>query len=350
MDLADRFPENPVLTPSDLQPSVPGAVIACLLNPGAFRWRGRTGLLMRVAERMPQQPGQVSTLVADAACPAGVRVVAFAEDDPKLDRSDPRVFVYDGVPLLSTLSHLRLAWSDDGRTFVPEPEPTLTGTGPLETFGVEDCRVTQIDDTYHLTYPAVSENGVGVALKSTCDWRTFADHGLILPPHNKDCALFERRINGAYAALHRPVGAELGGLFIWYATSPDLRHWGSHHCLARTRPGRWDSQRIGAGAAPIRTDAGWLEIYHGCDENSRYCLGALLLDIDDPRQVLARSDEPIMEPTAEYEQQGFFGNVVFTNGHVVDGDRLRLYYGASDTVICGADLSIRAILELLLAS
>jgi len=107
----------------------------------------------------------------------------------------------------------------------------------------------------------------------------------------------------------------------------------------------WDSQRVGAGAAPVRTEAGWLEIYHGADHNSRYCLGALLLDLEEPWKVLARSREPIMEPTADYEQTGFFGQVVFSNGHVRDADRLTVYYGACDSVICGADFSIAEILQ-----
>ena len=110
----------------------------------------------------------------------------------------------------------------------------------------------------------------------------------------------------------------------------------------------WDSARVGAGAAPIRTSEGWLAIYHGATVNpTRYCLGALLLDLDRPWKVLARSTEPIMEPTAEYEQVGFFGNVVFTNGHLVDGDQVTIYYGASDSVICGARFSIREILRTL---
>jgi predicted GH43/DUF377 family glycosyl hydrolase len=122
-------------------------------------------------------------------------------------------------------------------------------------------------------------------------------------------------------------------------------HWGGHRCLARTRPGMWDSARVGAGAAPIRTSAGWLEIYHGADEKNRYCLGALLLDLNDPWKVLARSESPIMEPAAQYERTGFFGDVIFTNGHLVDGDKLTIYYGASDSVVCGAHLSITEILK-----
>jgi beta-1,2-mannobiose phosphorylase / 1,2-beta-oligomannan phosphorylase len=137
----------------------------------------------------------------------------------------------------------------------------------------------------------------------------------------------------------------LGGNYIWIAESPDLVHWGNHKCVATSRKDKWDSARVGAGAAPILTPEGWLEIYHGANDNHRYCLGALLLDLKDPSTVLARSEEPIMEPIADYETTGFFGNVVFTNGHIVEGDKIRMYYGASDEVICGAELSINEILN-----
>lgn len=167
---------------------------------------------------------------------------------------------------------------------------------------------------------------------------------MILPPHNKDCALFSESIGGRYHALHRPSAVDLGGHFIWTARSTNLTHWGEHRLLARTRPGSWDSQRVGAGAAPIKTEVGWLELYHGADEASRYCLGALLLDLNDPTRVIARSRQPIMEPLMDYERAGFFGNVVFTNGHVVSGDTITLYYGAADEVVCGALLSLEEVL------
>lgn len=125
----------------------------------------------------------------------------------------------------------------------------------------------------------------------------------------------------------------------------DIRHWGRHHCILRTREGWWDSARVGAGAAPIKTPQGWLEIYHGADEQNRYSLGAVLLDLKNPAKVLARSHHPIFEPVAAYERTGFLGNVVFTNGHLVKGDEITLYYGASDEVICGATLSIEDILS-----
>jgi len=207
--------------------------------------------------------------------------------------------------------------------------------------------VTQIGKTYYLTFTEVSAHGVGVGLRRTNNWKSIYHLGMILPPHNKDCAIFPEQIGGKYLALHRPSSPAIGGNYIWLAESPDLAHWGNHRCLAHSRPGSWDSVRVGAGAAPIRTQAGWLEIYHGADSENRYCLGALLLDATQPWKVLARSKEPIMEPLADYEQTGFFGNVVFTNGHVVDGDELIIYYGASDSVICGARFSLEEILRTL---
>ena len=166
-------------------------------------------------------------------------------------------------------------------------------------------------------------------------------------PRQQGLHIFESKINGEYLCFHRPSGVGLGGHYLWLASSPDLAHWGKHHCLARTRPGMWDSGRIGAGAAPIRTDRGWLAVYHGANEDNRYCLGALLLDLEDPSKVVSRGEDPLMEPLEIYERKGFFGNVVFTNGHLLDGDRLTLYYGASDSVICSAELSVSEILQTL---
>ena len=131
--------------------------------------------------------------------------------------------------------------------------------------------------------------------------------------------------------------------------SPDGIHWGNHQCIIKTRKNLWDSARVGAGAAPIKTEKGWLEIYHGANEHHQYCLGAFLMDMNDPSKVIARTEDPIMVPSAAYEMSGFFGNVVFTNGHIVhpDGDTITVYYGASDEFVCGAHFSIKEILSLL---
>jgi beta-1,2-mannobiose phosphorylase / 1,2-beta-oligomannan phosphorylase len=344
MDIARRFKENPILRPAALKPSIEGMQIVCLLNPGVFRFEEKIWLLCRVAERPKQDENSIKVPVFNES--GQIEILRFGKSDPDLDSTDPRVIAYKGKNYLTTLSHLRLINSNDGIHFQEDPSyPMITGEGVLEAFGIEDCRVAQMQDGYHLTYTKVSEIAVGVGYMFTNDWKRFERHGMIFPPHNKDCAIFERAINGKYFALHRPSSPELGGNYIWIAESPDLLHWGNHKCIAVTRPGMWDSARVGAGAAPVETDQGWLEIYHGATKEHRYCLGALLLDKNDPSKVLARSKEPIMEPNMDYEKTGFFGNVVFTNGHIVDGDTITMYYGASDEVICGAELSINEILD-----
>ena len=347
MDIAQRFGQNPLLRPSDLQPGIEGMDIVCLLNPGVFRFDGKIWLLLRVAERPRQIEGKISFPVYNSE--GKIEILSFDKNDPDLDATDPRIINYKKKDYLTTLSYLRLVCSADGVSFhEPAGYPPIFGQGELETFGIEDCRVATMEDGFSLSFTEVSSSGVGVGLIRTKNWKEFSREGMIFPPHNKDCAIFEEKINGKYFALHRPSSPELGGNYIWLAESPDLIHWGKHKCLATSRPGMWDSARVGAGGAPIRTDKGWLEIYHGANADHRYCLGALLLHIHDPSRVIARSSEPIMEPMQTYEQTGFFGNVVFTNGHYVKGDDIFMYYGASDEVICGARLSISEILSSLI--
>ncbi|MDN3551170.1 glycoside hydrolase family 130 protein [Mucilaginibacter aquaedulcis] len=346
-DLAQRFPENPLLLPRDLQPSAAGLHIISLLNPGAFRYEGKTCLLVRVAEGVTQKEGVLFFPALNAT--GNAEIIEVPLNDPDLIATDARVINYKGLDYLTTISHLRLLASEDGVYFEEQENyPALFGNGYLERFGVEDCRVSQIDDTYYLTYTAVSDSGVGVGMKTTRDWQHFESYGMILPPHNKDCAIFEEKVGGKYYCLHRPSSKEIGGNYIWLAESPDGLHWGNHQCLIKTRPGLWDSARVGAGAAPIRTERGWLEIYHGANAEHQYCLGAFLMDIDDPSKVISRTTQPIMVPAEAYELSGFFGYVVFTNGHVVDGDRLTVYYGAADEFVCGAYFSISEILTKLL--
>ncbi|HAI10877.1 MAG TPA: glycosidase [Phycisphaerales bacterium] len=346
-DLAKRFSNNPIITPADIKPSQEGLIVECVLNPGAFKYQNKTGLLMRVAENAPSTDTTISVPLLDESAEGGMKILKIDRKDPQLKATDPRVVNYKGDDLLTTVSHLRLAWSEDGKHFTVDDKPFMMGQGKYEAYGIEDCRTSQIGNEYHLTFTAVSGNGVAVGHAITNDWQTVYRKGLILPPHNKDVAIFEEKVNDQYVALHRPSSPGIGGNYIWIATSPDTIHWGNHHCIAQSRPGMWDSERVGGGCAPIRTDKGWLEIYHGADNKGRYCLGALLLDLNEPWKVLARSDQPIMEPTAPEEKAGFYSQCIFTNGHTVDGDTVTVYYGAADTVICGARLSIREILATL---
>jgi len=143
-DLAERFAGNPILSPADVPPSRPGLEVAGVLNPGAFRWRGRTWLLLRVAERAIPEPERLTAPILDPEAPGGLRVLEVPDGDPDLGEREPRGFRWRGRWYLTTPSHLRLASSEDGRRFRVEPRPILEGQGPLERFGVEDGRVTEL--------------------------------------------------------------------------------------------------------------------------------------------------------------------------------------------------------------
>jgi predicted GH43/DUF377 family glycosyl hydrolase len=345
---ARRAPGNPILTPAMLAPSRPGLAVVGVFNPAAIRHGGETILLLRVAEAPHDvPPNEVAAPFWDPGTRA-LDVKRWAHTAPGVDASDPRMIVADGGTWLTSISHLRVARSRDGLSFTVDDTPALSPATPYESFGVEDARVTRLDDVYWINYTAVSPRGIATALASTRDFRSFERHGIIFPPNNRDVTIFPERIGGRAVALHRPMPAGLGDVAIWIATSPDLRAWGEHQQVASARPGAWDDAKIGGGAVPFRVNAhgvdGWLAIYHGVSESpTTYSLGALLLDPNDPARVLGRSREPVLRPEAPYEREGFFGGVVFTCGVVVEGERVRVYYGAADGVTAVADLTLAEI-------
>lgn len=344
-----RYEQNPLVTPQDVKPYHEGYEVIGAFNAGIAVYGGEILMLLRVAERpIAPEPGIVLAPVYDEAAGA-VGVTEIRADDARYDFSDPRVIrnvaTDAGFAYLTSISYIRIARSTDGRHFRVDDEPFLYPAGRFETFGIEDPRVTQIGDTYYIVFSAVSPVGIGVAMASTRDFRSAARHGLIFGPDNKDVVLFPEKVNGKYYALHRPTVRSVGRPEIWIAESPDLLHWGNHKHLAGLREGMWDSARIGGGAVPLRTDKGWLALYHGATENHRYCMGALLLDADDPSKVIARSAAPVLEPEADYERNGFFGGVVFSCGAIARGDKVKMYYGAADTSMACAELSLGEIME-----
>src|ERR1700760_2356540 len=160
-DIARRFPENPLLLPKDLKPSTEGLQIISLLNPGVFRFQNKTWLLVRVAEGIAQKEGVIFFPALNAT--GNTEIIEVPLNDPDLIATDARVVNYKGLDYLTTISHLRLLCSDDGLKFYePAGYAPITGMGELERFGVEDCRISQIDDRYYLTYTVVSDSGVAV--------------------------------------------------------------------------------------------------------------------------------------------------------------------------------------------
>lgn len=221
-----------------------------------------------------------------------------------------------------------------------------------ERWGIEDPRITSTDEGYLIAYTGYSRGGPLVCLAVTDDFVTFERRGVIQPPDDKDAALFPVKFDGRWALIHRPAPATSGlGAHIWLSWSPDLRHWGDSRILLSARQGGWwDANKIGLGPPPLLTDRGWLLCYHGVRQTvsgSIYRLGLALLDRDDPSTVIARGREWVFGPQTIYERSGDVPDVVFPCGWVVgdDGDEIRLYYGAADSVVCVATASLRELLD-----
>lgn len=339
-----RSEQNPVIRVEDVAPSRPDFKVLGAFNAGVAQLGDETILLLRVAEApVTDSAGEVLVPRLNDAGTA-VLVERYDKADSRYDFSDSRFIAqYGRTIMLTSLSHLRVARSKDGIRFDVEPQPALFPEHALEAWGIEDPRVTRIGDVYYITYSAASAHGVGVGLAETLDFRSFKRRGMMLAPENKDVVLFPEKINGKYYALHRPVPKAFGAPEMWIAESPDLDHWGNHRFLMGLSPQGWDSARMGGGAVPIRTDRGWVALYHGADAKHRYCMGAALLDLEDPGKVIARSRIPILEPEASYEVDGFFGKVVFSCGAMLLDGTVRMYYGAADEVMAVADIPLETI-------
>jgi len=340
-----RSPHNPIIRPQDVKPSRRDFEVIGVLNAGVTRLGDDIILLLRVAERpVNEDQGTVRTSVYDVVDDRLV-IIDFSKSDPETDFSDPRLIVRSGQTYLTSISHLRLARSTDGINFAIDDTPAIFPANRYETFGIEDPRITLIGRTYYITYVAVSPLGVTTSLIATEDFISFERLGVIFCPENKDVVLFPGQVAGRFYALHRPVSPLFNRHEMWIADSPDLHCWGNHRCLMAPRANCWDEIKIGAGAVPFRTPDGWLEVYHGADRDNRYSLGAVLLDSHKPWKVIARTEKPILLPQAGYECEGFFGNVVFTCGLLCEDDKVMIYYGAADTAICCAELSLKDIFE-----
>ncbi len=335
-----RAAENPILQVEDVTPSRPDFEVIGVFNPAVARCGDEVLLLLRVAERPVNHRADVVLSPMYDVDANQIVAKAFSRDDPQNDFADPRLIVRPWETYLTSISHLRLARSTDGVRFQVADVPAIQAANEYETFGVEDPRITQIDGTYYVDYVGVSPLGITTCLAVTRDFHSFERRGVIFHPDNKDVAIFPAGIAGRHYALHRPHSSLFQRNDIWLAESPDLLCWGNHRCLMGTREGMWDELRIGVGAAPVRIEEGWLEVYHGADHNSRYCLGAVLLDAEQPWRIVARSRDPLFEPQAPYECSGFFGNVVFACGLLLENDTLRLYYGAADTSVCYAEIPL----------
>jgi len=341
-----KYENNPVVKPSDVKPSLEGYKVVGAFNPGAIAYGDEILLLLRVAETCKSKPGYVSTPIykfEEGESYPGI--MEFNKDDPDVQLKDTRGVIYKDKDYLSTMSHIRLARSKDGINFTVEDKPFIYPVDESEKYGCEDARITFIGGKYYINFTVISEDSWSTALAVTEDFTTVERMGIIFHPENKDVAIFPEKVNGKYIALHRPNNSGFGKASIWYSESPDLLHWGNHKCIVRPRDMKWESMKIGGGAPPVKTADGWLIVYHGKGDNSLYSLFCLLLDLNEPFKIVRRATTPLLIPTEPFEKEGFFGNVVFTNGMIEKDGRVYIYYGAADESVGLAVTDIDSLLN-----
>jgi predicted GH43/DUF377 family glycosyl hydrolase len=283
--------------------------------------------------------------------------VAWAILDPlpehfSLGDLDERVsaFERDGAPhaiAYETVKIIRVLAASSYVTEFPADsalsERVIFPAGPHETHGMEDARFVRFleDDgqvTYYATYTAFDGFEIMPQLIQTSDFASFRISTLSGPAaQNKGMALFPRRIQGRYVMLSRRDRENLH-----LATSTDVRYWSEVTELHR--PSRsWELLQIGNCGSPVETDQGWLVITHGVGPMRRYVLGALLLDLENPRRILGELREPLLGPEGP-EREGYVPNVVYSCGSMLNGRDLVLPYGMSDGAVGIAVVSVPALL------
>jgi predicted GH43/DUF377 family glycosyl hydrolase len=312
------------------------------------------------------------------------RVATF---NPGVIETNGKFYMYERAAgsLRPFQTSIGLLESEDGINFrLVKDEPIFTA----EMLGypggsVEDARVVKIDDVFYMCYalqpykfdcwptgvavpsyyphaewaeneaePMITQSGIAVSHDGV-----HFEHLCYTTPKeidDRDNALFPEKINGKFALLRRPmeyVGAEYGTDVpgMWISYSEDLLTWSKPELVAVAENSAWEGSKIGAAATPLRTDHGWLVLYHGVDANSIYRVGAMLLDLENPAKVVARTQKPIMEPEEYYEKFGLvIPNVVFPTANLIIDDQLYIYYGCCDTSIGLATVALDELLDIIL--
>jgi len=277
--------------------------------------------------------------------------------NPAAAKLNSEVLLLIRVEDMRGFSHLTVARSADGLTnWEIDSTPTLEAdqSSREEKWGLEDARIVWLEEQkqFAVTYVSFSEGGPVVSLAITKNFKAFARLGSLLPPEDKDACLFPRRFNGRFALIHRPIVR--GEAHMWISFSPDLKHWGDHRTLIRTRHAYWDCHRVGLACQPVETPHGWMLFYHGVRATTAgaiYRVGLALLDLNSPWKVLRRSDEWVLGPRAPYERIGDVADVVFPSGVIIhkETDQINLYYGAADSTVAVASAKLSGCIDYLLS-
>ncbi len=307
-----------------------------------------TGVARELFRRSPANP-----ILAACDWPYPVNAVF----NPGAAVVDGEIVLLARVELLTGISHLTVARSANGVDgWAIDTEPLLAPTEGVESeqWGFEDARTVWVPelDRWVITCTSYGPAGPAVYMATTRDFRSVERFGIVKRPEDKNAALLPHRVGGHWILFHRPMtafGGSRGEIFL--SRSVDLQSWNTPEQVLAPRHGAWwDSLRIGIGPPPLRTERGWLVIYHGVKETvggAIYRVGLALVDLAEPTRLLGRASQWVFGPEAPYERVGDVPNAVFPCGLVHDeaSGEISLYYGAADTSICLATARLDELLD-----
>lgn len=272
---------------------------------------------------------------------------------------------FDGVGAFGNCV-IGLAESNDGIHWNVSNQPFITveDLHDPDVTKVYDPRLTVIDGECYLCFAVDTRHGVRGGIAKTNDLKHIEVLSLTAPD-NRNMVLFPEKINGKYVRLERPFPVySRGGIDrfdVWMSYSEDMRYWGDTRLLLAVEDIPFANDKIGPGAPPVKTDQGWLTLFHTVDIDrsrgkngweskwqKRYCAGIMLLDLDDPSKIIGISKEPLLAPETKYEvEEGFRTNVIFPGGMILEeSGEVKIYYGASDTVECMATARVEDLIAL----
>jgi beta-1,2-mannobiose phosphorylase / 1,2-beta-oligomannan phosphorylase len=370
-----------LLRPEDINPSSPKLRVIGAFNPAAVRSPdGNIVLYLRVVEELITKK--------DSKYFYSPRLAGKNKYELRIDKFEKKLvsdssdldFVFkDDTKRLTFISHFRRIVLDPSGFKVKSIEraPSFFGLSTDGELGVEDPRITKIDDLYYMTYVGLSRSeNISTSLAVSSDLRSWKRLGIIFGEQDKDVVLFPEKIKGDYVAFDRPESSfHFSPPHIWAAYSKDLISWGKLDAVSLTKKGQWDYERSGAGAPPIKTSKGWLLIYHGVMSNTKrkvvdrivkrmdisetisgalrkrdslYCGGVALFDLDNPKKLIAKSEVPILFPMKKHEISIYEDKrIIFPTGAVLDrnGRDLLIFSGAGDLVTTVKKVSLSRLFK-----
>ncbi|MBU0894511.1 MAG: hypothetical protein KKF48_00955 [Nanoarchaeota archaeon] len=359
-----------LLGPKDIKPSSNKFEILGVLNPAAVRLKdGRILLYIRVVERLKKTEDSRYFYVPRFAGKNNFKVVIDKFSKSKVTGEDKIAIIFkNDTKRLTFISHFRRVYLDKSglKILKIEQKPSFFGLKHDGELGVEDPRITKINKKYYMTYVGLSRReGISTYLAESDDVIRWKRLGIIFGEQDKDVVLFPEKIKNKYVCFDRPEGNfEFSTPHIWIAFSPDLIHWGKLDAVNLGGKNK-DFSRIGAGPPPIKTEKGWLQIFHAVTKGvpkgfwisikkifgyvysdlDDYTIWAALLDKNNPKKLLAKSHLPIIIPKKKYEISFENKKVVFPTGIIQDRKDILLYNGVGDKFVSVKKIKLSEIMK-----